>query len=198
MGKSIFDKRVKKFKGALNQAQDQSAGSEHPGKKVALITGVAGQDGAYLSEFLLEKGYIVHGLKRRASQFNTDRVDHLYQAPHEEERNFILHYGDMTDGTNLIRLIQEIQPDEVYNLAAMSHVRVTFEIPQYTGNADGISPLLFLDWDTSKPDGTPRKVMDSYRFKSNGWRPEIEMKAGIESTNENYKTYMLSGLTLQD
>ncbi|MDT0642301.1 GDP-mannose 4,6-dehydratase [Zunongwangia sp. F363] len=114
-------------------------------KKVALITGVTGQDGAYLSEFLLKKGYIVHGLKRRASLFNTDRIDHLYQDPHEENRNFILHYGDMTDSTNLIRLIQEIQPDEIYNLAAMSHVHVSFETPEYTGNADGLGTLRILD-----------------------------------------------------
>ncbi|MBZ9728686.1 GDP-mannose 4,6-dehydratase [Salegentibacter sp. JZCK2] len=114
-------------------------------KKIALITGVTGQDGAYLSEFLLKKDYIVHGVKRRASQFNTDRVDHLYQDPHETDRNFILHYGDMTDSTNLIRLIQEIQPDEIYNLAAMSHVQVSFEIPEYTGNADGLGTLRILD-----------------------------------------------------
>lgn len=113
--------------------------------KVALITGVTGQDGAYLSEFLLKKGYVVHGIKRRASQFNTDRVDHLYQDPHEDNRNFILHYGDMTDSTNLIRLIQEIQPDEIYNLAAMSHVHVSFETPEYTGNADGLGTLRILD-----------------------------------------------------
>ncbi|APQ19378.1 GDP-mannose 4,6-dehydratase [Maribacter hydrothermalis] len=114
-------------------------------KKVALITGVTGQDGAYLSEFLLKKGYVVHGLKRRSSLFNTDRIDHLYQDPHEKERNFILHYGDMTDSTNLIRLIQEIQPDEIYNLAAMSHVAVSFETPEYTGNADGLGTLRILD-----------------------------------------------------
>ncbi|KPM30350.1 GDP-mannose 4,6-dehydratase [Croceitalea dokdonensis DOKDO 023] len=114
-------------------------------KKVALITGVTGQDGAYLSEFLLKKGYIVHGLKRRSSLFNTDRIDHLYQDPHETERNFVLHYGDMTDSTNLIRLIQEIQPDEIYNLAAMSHVAVSFETPEYTGNADGLGTLRILD-----------------------------------------------------
>ncbi|MDT0650432.1 GDP-mannose 4,6-dehydratase [Autumnicola edwardsiae] len=113
--------------------------------KVAFITGITGQDGAYLSEFLLKKGYIVHGLKRRTSLFNTDRVDHLYQDPHVEKRNFILHYGDMTDSTNLIRLIQEIQPDEIYNLAAMSHVQVSFEIPEYTGNADGLGTLRILD-----------------------------------------------------
>jgi GDPmannose 4,6-dehydratase len=113
--------------------------------KIALITGVTGQDGAYLSEFLLKKNYIVHGLKRRSSQFNTDRIDHLYQDPHEENQRFILHYGDMTDSTNLIRLIQEIQPDEIYNLAAMSHVQVSFEIPEYTGNADGLGTLRILD-----------------------------------------------------
>ncbi len=113
--------------------------------KTAFITGVTGQDGAYLSEFLLKKGYIVHGLKRRSSLFNTDRVDHLYQDPHQEHRNFILHYGDLTDSTNLIRLIQEIQPDEIYNLAAMSHVQVSFEIPEYTGNADGLGTLRILD-----------------------------------------------------
>jgi GDPmannose 4,6-dehydratase len=114
-------------------------------KKTAFITGVTGQDGAYLSEFLLKKGYIVHGLKRRTSLFNTDRIDHLYQDPHVENRNFILHYGDMTDSTNLTRLIQEIQPDEIYNLAAMSHVAVSFETPEYTGNADGLGTLRILD-----------------------------------------------------
>jgi GDPmannose 4,6-dehydratase len=114
-------------------------------KKVALITGVTGQDGAYLSEFLLKKNYEVHGLKRRSSLFNTDRIDHLYQDPHVDKRNFFLHYGDMTDSTNLIRLIQEIKPDEIYNLAAMSHVAVSFEIPEYTGNADGLGTLRILD-----------------------------------------------------
>jgi GDPmannose 4,6-dehydratase len=114
-------------------------------QKIAFITGVTGQDGAYLSEFLLKKGYIVHGLKRRSSLFNTDRIDHLYQDPHVDHRNFFLHYGDMTDGTNLIRLIQEIQPDEIYNLAAMSHVAVSFETPEYTGNADGLGTLRILD-----------------------------------------------------
>ena len=113
--------------------------------KVAFITGVTGQDGAYLSEFLLKKGYEVHGLKRRSSLFNTDRIDHLYQDPHVDNRNFYLHYGDMTDSTNLTRLIQEIQPDEIYNLAAMSHVAVSFEMPEYTGNADGLGTLRILD-----------------------------------------------------
>ena len=113
--------------------------------KVALITGITGQDGAYLSEFLLSKDYIVHGVKRRSSQFNTERIDHLYQDPHVENRNFILHYGDMTDSTNLIRLIQLTQPDEIYNLAAMSHVQVSFEIPEYTGNTDALGTLRILD-----------------------------------------------------
>ncbi|CAM3763271.1 GDP-mannose 4,6-dehydratase [Flavobacterium chungbukense] len=113
--------------------------------KIALITGVTGQDGAYLSEFLLKKNYIVHGLKRRSSLFNTDRIDHLYQDPHADNQRFILHYGEMTDSTNLIRLIQEIQPDEIYNLAAMSHVQVSFEVPEYTGNADGLGTLRILD-----------------------------------------------------
>lgn len=113
--------------------------------KVALITGVTGQDGAYLSEFLLKKGYEVHGLKRRSSLFNTDRIDHIYEDPHVEDQKFFLHYGDMTDSTNLIRLIQEIQPDEIYNLAAMSHVHVSFETPEYTGNADGLGTLRILD-----------------------------------------------------
>ena len=113
--------------------------------KVALITGVTGQDGAYLAEFLLQKGYIVHGIKRRASLFNTDRIDHLYQDPHIEHRNFILHYGDLTDATNLIRIIQEVQPDEIYNLAAQSHVMVSFEIPEYTANSDALGALRILE-----------------------------------------------------
>src|SRR5690554_6761224 len=113
--------------------------------KTALITGVTGQDGAYLSEFLLKKGYIVHGIKRRSSLFNTDRIDHIYQDPHTENRNFTLHYGDLTDSTNLIRIIQETQPDEIYNLAAMSHVGVSFDTPEYTANADGIGTLRFLE-----------------------------------------------------
>ena len=114
-------------------------------KKVALITGVTGQDGAYLSEFLLKKGYLVHGLKRRASLFNTARIDHLYQDPHVENQNFFLHYGDLTDSTNLTRIIKEVQPDEIYNLAAMSHVQVSFEMPEYTANADGIGTLRLLE-----------------------------------------------------
>lgn len=113
--------------------------------KVALITGITGQDGAYLAEFLLKKGYVVHGIKRRASLFNTDRIDHLYQDPHVSNRNFILHYGDLTDSTNLIRIIQQVQPDEIYNLAAMSHVAVSFDTPEYTANADGIGTLRILE-----------------------------------------------------
>jgi GDPmannose 4,6-dehydratase len=113
--------------------------------KTALITGVTGQDGAYLSEFLLRKGYTVHGLKRRTSLFNTARIDHLYEDPHIENQKFILHYGDMTDSTNLIRLIKEIQPDEIYNLAAMSHVRVSFEMPEYVADTDGLGTLRLLE-----------------------------------------------------
>ncbi|MGL4956192.1 MAG: GDP-mannose 4,6-dehydratase [Bacteroidales bacterium] len=113
--------------------------------KTALITGITGQDGAYLAEFLLKKGYTVHGIKRRSSLFNTDRIDHLYQDPHVNNRNLILHYGDMTDSMNLTRIIQEVQPDEIYNLAAMSHVKVSFDTPEYTANADGIGTLRILE-----------------------------------------------------
>lgn len=113
--------------------------------KVALITGVTGQDGAYLSEYLLKLGYVVHGVKRRSSLFNTERIDHLYEDPHVENRNFILHYGDMTDSLNLTRIIQEVQPDEIYNLAAMSHVKVSFDTPEYAANADGLGTLRILE-----------------------------------------------------
>lgn len=113
--------------------------------KIALITGITGQDGAYLAEFLLKKGYHVHGIKRRSSLFNTDRIDHLYQDPHFPNRNFTLHYGDLTDSTNLIRVIQETQPDEIYNLAAQSHVKVSFDTPEYTANADGLGTLRILE-----------------------------------------------------
>lgn len=113
--------------------------------KVALITGITGQDGAYLSEFLIKKGYTVHGIKRRSSLFNTDRIDHLYQDPHDGNRNMILHYGDMTDSMNLTRIIGDVQPDEIYNLAAMSHVKVSFDTPEYTANADGIGTLRVLE-----------------------------------------------------
>lgn len=113
--------------------------------KTALITGVTGQDGAYLSEYLLKKGYFVHGIKRRSSMFNTERIDHIYQDPHVENRNFMLHYGDMTDSMNITRIVQETQPDEIYNLAAMSHVKVSFDTPEYTANADGIGTLRLLE-----------------------------------------------------
>jgi len=114
-------------------------------KKVAFITGITGQDGSYLADLLLKKDYIVHGLKRRSSSFNTGRIDHLYQDPHVNKRNFILHHGDLTDSTNLIRIIQEVQPDEIYNLAAQSHVQVSFETPEYTANADGLGTLRILE-----------------------------------------------------
>nr|WP_294795186.1 GDP-mannose 4,6-dehydratase [uncultured Mucilaginibacter sp.] len=114
-------------------------------KKIALITGVTGQDGAYLTELLISKGYEVHGIKRRSSLFNTDRIDHLYQDPHDSNKNLILHYGDLSDSTNLIRIIQQVQPDEIYNLGAMSHVKVSFDTPEYTANADGIGTLRLLE-----------------------------------------------------
>jgi len=114
-------------------------------KKIALITGITGQDGAYLAEFLLKKGYVVHGIKRRTSLFNTDRIDHLYQDPHVDNRNFVLHYGDMTDSSSLVRIIQQVQPDEIYNLAAQSHVAVSFEEPEYTANSDAIGVLRLLE-----------------------------------------------------
>jgi GDPmannose 4,6-dehydratase len=113
--------------------------------KRALISGITGQDGAYLAEFLLAKGYEVHGIKRRASSFNTARIDHLYQDPHDPERRLFLHYGDLTDATNLIRIIQQVQPDEIYNLGAQSHVQVSFETPEYTANADGMGTLRVLE-----------------------------------------------------
>jgi GDPmannose 4,6-dehydratase len=113
--------------------------------KTALITGITGQDGAYLAEYLIRKGYIVHGIKRRSSMFNTDRIDHLYQGPWEENRNMILHYGDLTDSMNLTRIIGEVKPDEIYNLAAMSHVKVSFDTPEYTANADGLGTLRILE-----------------------------------------------------
>ena len=114
-------------------------------KKIALITGITGQDGAYLTKLLLSKGYMVHGVKRRSSLFNTQRIDHLYEDPHIDNQKFKLHYGDLSDSTNLIRIIQETQPDEIYNLGAMSHVKVSFDIPEYTANADGIGTLRILD-----------------------------------------------------
>ena len=114
-------------------------------KKVALITGITGQDGSYLAEFLLEKGYKVHGIKRRSSLFNTDRIDHLYQDPHEDHRNFVLHHGDLSDSMSMMRIIQEIEPDEIYNLGAQSHVAVSFESPEYTADTVGLGSLRILD-----------------------------------------------------
>ena len=119
--------------------------TEQARSKCALITGITGQDGAYLAEFLLDKGYVVHGIKRRASLFNTDRIDHLYRDPHDPNRKMILHYGDLTDATNLIRIVQEVQPDEIYNLAAQSHVAVSFETPEYTANSDALGTLRLLE-----------------------------------------------------
>lgn len=113
--------------------------------KKAIITGITGQDGSFLAEFLINKGYEVHGIKRRSSSFNTSRIDHLYQDPHEKNPNLILHYGDLTDSTNLIRIIQQVQPDEIYNLGAQSHVAVSFETPEYTANADAIGTLRILE-----------------------------------------------------
>src|SRR5713226_1470046 len=115
------------------------------GAKVALITGITGQDGAYLAEFLLNKSYLVHGIKRRTSIFNTQRIDHLYQDPHDPGRRLVLHYGDMTDSSSLVRIIQQTQPDEIYNLAAQSHVAVSFEEPEYTANSDALGPLRILE-----------------------------------------------------
>ncbi|RWY48102.1 GDP-mannose 4,6-dehydratase [Mucilaginibacter gilvus] len=114
-------------------------------KKIALVTGITGQDGAYLADLLLSKGYEVHGIKRRSSLFNTDRIDHIYHDPHDEDQRFVLHYGDLSDSTNLIRIIQQVQPDEIYNLGAMSHVKVSFDTPEYTANADGIGTLRILE-----------------------------------------------------
>ena len=113
--------------------------------KKALVTGITGQDGSYLAELLLEKGYEVHGIKRRASSFNTDRIDHIYQDPHVENPRFILHYGDLTDSSNLTRIIQQVQPDEIYNLGAQSHVQVSFEVPEYTANSDAVGTLRLLE-----------------------------------------------------
>ena len=149
----IIDKRRRTLEGGLDRStssngiatQSVQQDEEHMAKKVALITGVTGQDGAYLSEFLLKRGYEVHGIKRRSSSFNTGRIDHLYQDPHTADRRFILHYGDLTDATNLIRIVQQVQPDEIYNLAAQSHVAVSFETPEYTANADALGTLRLLE-----------------------------------------------------
>ena len=134
--------------------------------KIALITGATGQDGAYLAEFLLGKGYLVHGIKRRSSSFNTGRVDHLYQDQHEQNVRFKLHYGDMTDATNLIRIIQETQPTEIYNLAAQSHVQVSFETPEYTANADGLGTLRMLEAITNSRNGKACAVLSGFDFRA--------------------------------
>jgi GDPmannose 4,6-dehydratase len=148
-------------------------------QKRALITGATGQDGAYLSEFLLEKGYEVHGIKRRASLFNTERVDHLYQDPHEEEVNFRLHYGDMTDSTNLIRIIQEVRPHEIYNLAAQSHVKVSFETPEYTANADALGTLRLLE---------ALRILGMEKDTRFYQASTSEMYGGVQETPQNEET----------
>jgi len=139
--------------------------------KRALITGITGQDGAYLAEFLLDKGYEVHGIKRRSSSFNTDRIDHLYQDPHESDVRMHLHYGDLTDATNVIRIIQKVQPDEIYDLGAQSHVGT--RVVGFSGS---------LRVDPSKPDGAPRKLLDTSRLAALGWVPSIGLEEGIRST----------------
>src|SRR5919206_4613464 len=144
--------------------------------KTALITGITGQDGAYLAELLLEKGYMVHGVKRRSSLINTDRIDHLYQDPHETHRNFILHYGDLTDSTNLIRIIQEVQPDEIYNLGAMSHVKVSFDTPEYTANADGIGTLRLLEAIRILGMGNKTKIYQASTSELYGLVQEVPQK----------------------
>jgi GDP-D-mannose dehydratase len=147
--------------------------------KKALITGITGQDGAYLAEFLLAKGYEVHGIKRRASLFNTDRIDHLYQDPHQTDRNLILHYGDLTDATNLIRILQQVQPDEVYNLAAQSHVQVSFESPEYTADTDALGTLrnktiVAIDPRYFRPTEVDTLLGDPTKARRNlGWTPKI-------------------------
>jgi len=147
--------------------------------KVALITGVTGQDGAYLAELLLEKGYVVHGIKRRSSSFNTGRVEHLYQDPHVSNQRFVLHYGDMTDATNLIRIVQQTQPDEIYNLAAQSHVQVSFETAEYTANADGLGPLRLLE--AIRLLGLTNKT----RFYQ---ASTSELYGGVQTTAQNERT----------
>ncbi len=151
--------------------------------KTALISGVSGQDGSYLAEFLLNKGYEVHGIKRRASSFNTERIDHLYQDPHKKERRFILHYGDMTDATNLMRIVQKIQPDEIYNLAAMSHVQVSFEMPEYTADTDALGCLRLLE--TIRILGLEKKT----KFYQASTSELFSGKPGEAPQNENTPFY---------
>ena len=147
--------------------------------KKALITGITGQDGSYLAEFLLNEGYEVHGIKRRTSLINTDRIDHLYQDPHEQNRKFILHHGDLTDGTSLIRIIQEVQPDEIYNLAAQSHVAVSFEQPEYTANSDALGALRILG---SHSNFKIRKKTKYYQASTS------ELYGAVKETPQNEKT----------
>lgn len=143
----LSESRLKERGGGFSPIRQDPPAWRHTSmaQRVALVTGATGQDGAYLAEFLLNKGYIVHGIKRRSSSFNTSRVDHLYQDPHEPQQRFVLQYGDLTDATNLIRIVQETQPDEIYNLAAQSHVQVSFETPEYTANADALGTLRLLE-----------------------------------------------------
>ena len=166
--------------------------------KKALITGITGQDGAYLAEFLLAKGYEVHGVKRRASLFNTDRIDHLFHDQHEEGLPFHLYYGDLTDPVSLIRVIEDTQPDEVYNLGAQSHVKVSFDQPFYTAQAVKIKDLAEtiqritghtgkVEWDTSVPDGIPEKTMDVTRINAMGWRSKMTLEDGLRDSYEWFK-----------
>ena len=184
-------------------------------QKKAIITGVTGQDGSYLSEFLLNKGYEVHGIKRRSSSFNINRIDHLYKDPHELDNKFILHYGDLTDSTNLIRIFQQVQPVEIYNLGAQGHIAVSFETPEYTANSDALGTLRILEairilnlikdlalkianivgfkgdilWDKSKPDGTPRKLLDISKILEMGWAPLVDLNEGIKKTVSFLNSY---------
>ena len=166
----------------------------------ALITGVTGQDGLYLAELLLSKGYEVHGIKRRASLFNTQRVDHIYEDPHVERQRFVLHYGDLTDSSNLTRILQQVQPDEVYNLGAQSHVAVSFinvgtgidctirELAQTVAHVTGFGGR--LRFDATKPDGTPRKLMDVLRLTAMGWQAGIGLEDGLRDT---YRWFLSHG-----
>ncbi|WP_406824416.1 GDP-mannose 4,6-dehydratase [Pedobacter sp. KACC 23697] len=154
--------------------------------KVALITGITGQDGAYLAELLLEKGYIVHGIKRRSSLFNTDRIDHLYQDPHDDNVRFKLHYGDLTDSTNLIRLVQEVQPDEIYNLGAMSHVKVSFDSPEYVANVDGIGTLRILEAVRILGLEKKTKVYQASTSELYGGMPENKNEKGFYDENSPF------------
>ena len=135
-------------------------------KKKALIFGVTGQDGSYLSEFLIKKNYIVHGVKRRSSSLNTERIDHIYQEPHQSNRNFIIHYGDITDSTSVAKIIQSIKPDEIYNLAAQSHVAVSFEVPEYTANADALGALRILDAIKFHGLEKKNKILSGWNFRN--------------------------------